>query len=156
MTADAIDIELPDEAATLDLGARLAGAGMPSGLIFLHGELGAGKTTLVRGFLRALGHAGIVKSPTYTLIEPYELGGRQIYHLDIYRLNSAAELDDLGVRDLLGASNTLLVEWPQRAQGALGQADIEIFLAHQGNARKARILNRCSESTQSLAQSVIN
>lgn len=133
----ALDIPLADESATVELGRRLSGL---SGLIFLHGELGAGKTTLVRGFLRGLGHEGAVRSPTYTLIEPYDLGERRVFHLDIYRLSDPEELDFLGVRDELdNPLNTLLVEWPARACGELGQADIEIYLDYDGSARSARI-----------------
>ena len=144
-------LELPDEAATLALGARLAAIPALNGLIFLRGELGAGKTTLVRGFLRALGHEGIVKSPTYTLIEPYELAARSIFHLDIYRLGDPSELDELGVRDLLKDNNTLLLEWPERAQGALKAPDMEISLEYEGDARKAVLTSRHPGVMESLA-----
>jgi tRNA threonylcarbamoyladenosine biosynthesis protein TsaE len=130
------EIELPDESATLKLGAALSRF---TGLVFLHGELGAGKTTLVRGYLQALGHEGPVKSPTYTLIEPYEIAGRRVLHLDIYRLGDPAELEYMGIRDDLGEENTLLVEWPERASGFLGQPDIEIDLDYAESGRKAHI-----------------
>jgi len=109
--AEAIVVNLPDEAATLSLGASLSKC---SGIIFLNGELGAGKTTMVRGFLQALGYQGAVKSPTYTLIDPYEIAGRRILHLDIYRLGDPSELEALAIRDELGADNTLLIEWPSK------------------------------------------
>ena len=130
------DLFLPDAAATLSLGASLAPVG---GLIFLHGELGAGKTTLVRGYLQALGHPGPVKSPTYTLIEPYELQGRRILHLDIYRLGDPEELELMGIRDDLGQGNTLLVEWPDRAAGYFGEPDLDIQLGYSDHARIARV-----------------
>lgn len=132
-----VEIDLPDEASTLKLGAALS---QFRGLIFLHGELGAGKTTLVRGYLQALGHKGPVKSPTYTLIEPYEFAGERVLHLDIYRLGDPTELEYMGIRDDLGAGNTLLVEWPERAKGYLGQADIEIDLHYSDPGRKACVL----------------
>ena len=119
-----------------------------SGIIFLNGELGAGKTTLVRGYLQALGYQGAVKSPTYTLIEPYEVAGRRLLHLDIYRLADPLELEALAIRDELDPDNTLLVEWPQRAQGYLGEPDIEINLLYSGDSRQARIVAKVSLASQ--------
>jgi tRNA threonylcarbamoyladenosine biosynthesis protein TsaE len=143
--ADDIVVDLPDEAATLALGASLSKF---SGIIFLNGELGAGKTTLVRGFLQALGYQGAVKSPTYTLIEPYEVAGRRLLHLDIYRLADPLELEALAIRDELDPDNTLLVEWPERAQGYLGEPDIEINLLYSGDSRQARIVAKVSLASQ--------
>jgi tRNA threonylcarbamoyladenosine biosynthesis protein TsaE len=140
-----IVVDLPDEAATLSLGASLSKF---SGIIFLNGELGAGKTTLVRGYLQALGYEGAVKSPTYTLIEPYEIAGRRLLHLDIYRLGDPLELEALAIRDELDPDNTLLVEWPERAQGYLGEPDIEINLLYNGDARQARIVAKVSLARQ--------
>ena len=88
-------------------------------IVYLKGDLGAGKTTLVRGFLRGLGYKGTVKSPTYTLIEPYRIAGKSICHLDLYRLADAEELEYLGVRDLLQEETVLLIEWPERGEGVL-------------------------------------
>ena len=127
---------LPHERSTEMLGRRLSPL---DGLIFLHGELGSGKTALVRGFLRALGYCGVVKSPTYTLVEPYELSGRRILHLDIYRLSDPEELEYLGVRDEQSGDNTLLVEWPDRAGGSLGEPGVEIFMEYDGAARRATV-----------------
>ena len=143
--AEDIVVDLPDEAATLALGASLSKF---SGIIFLNGELGAGKTTLVRGYLQALGYQGAVKSPTYTLIEPYEVAGRRLLHLDIYRLADPLELEALAIRDELDPDNTLLVEWPQRAQGYLGEPDIEINLLYSGDSRQARIVAKVSLASQ--------
>ena len=134
----------------MSLGGELA---KMTGLIFLHGELGAGKTTLVRGMLRALGYEGAVKSPTYTLLELYELSDRSLLHLDIYRLESAQELDMLGVKDELTDDMTVLVEWPLRAQGELGMPGLEIYLSYTDDgARKACLLARNKQARQLLAR----
>lgn len=148
-----LEIDLPNEASTLRLGAALS---QFRGLIFLHGELGAGKTTLVRGYLQALGHNGPVKSPTYTLIEPYEFAGERVLHLDIYRLGDPAELEYMGIRDDLGMGNTLLVEWPERAKGYLGQADIEIDLNYSEPGRQACILVANPELREGLVEVISN
>jgi tRNA threonylcarbamoyladenosine biosynthesis protein TsaE len=116
-------------------GARLAGA-LPSGIpemlqIQLHGDLGAGKTTLARGFLRALGYAGIVRSPTYTLVESYVVGAVVVVHADLYRLQAPDELEALGLRDLAAADHVWLIEWPERAGHWLPVADIDITLGAQ-------------------------
>jgi len=134
---------LHGEEAQLAFGARLAKAcGDGPLLIFLEGDLGAGKTTLTRGFLRALGHRGAVKSPTYTLIEPYEIGGRQIYHLDLYRVADPDELEYLGLREILAEDAILLIEWPERGAGWLPPPDLRICLWHQGDARRLALSGR--------------
>lgn len=120
------------------LGARLA-AHYPTGTIYLQGELGAGKTTLVRGWLRALGHQGKVKSPTYTLIEPYELAGRWIYHFDLYRLSDPQELENIGARDYFQLDTLCLVEWPERGGSQLPPPDLLITIEHRGEQRRARL-----------------
>ncbi|MGI9245791.1 MAG: tRNA (adenosine(37)-N6)-threonylcarbamoyltransferase complex ATPase subunit type 1 TsaE [Steroidobacteraceae bacterium] len=126
-------------AATRALGARLAAALLASEharshslLITLSGELGAGKTTLVGGLLGALGHVGPVRSPTYTLLEPYRLHGRDIVHCDLYRMRAPEELEDLGLRELHQPGTVLLVEWPDKAGGGLGVADLAVALAYAG------------------------
>lgn len=133
--------ELPDAAATEALGARLAGACGDDGLVvYLHGELGSGKTTLVRGLLHALGHAGRVRSPTYTLVEPYELGARSVYHFDLYRLVDPEELEFMGIRDFLDPAALLLVEWPEKGAGWLPPAELDLSLAYaDGGGRSARL-----------------
>jgi tRNA threonylcarbamoyladenosine biosynthesis protein TsaE len=125
---------------TRALGARLAaalqGADEPGALfIGLTGDLGAGKTTLVGGLLAALGHEGAARSPTYTLIEPYRLAGRDVNHCDLYRLRQPAELDDLGIRDLATPRSLLLLEWPERADGRLGLPDLSLTLAYLDDGR---------------------
>jgi len=116
-------------------GADLA-AVCPSGcIIYLHGDLGAGKTTLVRGFLQGLGHGGAVKSPTYTLLEPYVIAGAYFCHIDLYRLADAGELEYLGLRDLLQEGATLLVEWPEKGQGELPAPDLIIHIEYHQQGR---------------------
>ena len=137
----------PDAPATRALGERFGRAfhecrvatTVPV-LVTLSGELGAGKTTFVGGVLAGLGHAGPVRSPTYTLIEPYRLAGRDVHHCDLYRLRHPDELDDLGLRDLFQAGAVLLVEWPEKAGGRLGDADVHVELRYEGEpAREVRI-----------------
>ncbi len=119
--------QLRDSAATETAGAALAGVLTPGDLVlYLEGDLGAGKTTLVRGLLRGLGHRGHVPSPTYTLVEPYELGGFSLRHMDLYRLADPEELAYLGIREMTGI---LLVEWPERGSHFLPGADLLIRLA---------------------------
>lgn len=130
-----LTLEIEGETAQEGLGRDLARLIEPPCTIHLQGDLGTGKTTLVRGFLRGLGYQGNVKSPTYTLLEPYELDGRNCYHFDLYRLADPGELEYLGVQDLLDQQAILLVEWPERASGALPPPDITVQLKHQGNAR---------------------
>jgi len=133
-------IELAGEAAQLGFGARLAEAlDGRCGIVFLRGDLGAGKTTLVRGLLRALGHQGPVRSPTYTLIEPYEDLAPPTHHLDLYRLGDPEELDYLGLRDLLGGDRLLLIEWPERGAGVLPPPDLELRLSHAPAGRRIAI-----------------
>lgn len=145
-------IELPDEQATEALGAALAPLLAPGLMIHVRGELGAGKTTLVRGLLRALGVTGAVRSPTYTLIEPYELPSFQLYHLDLYRLGDPEELEWLGLRDLLDGRSLCLIEWPERGQGVLPDPDLEVRLEHAGGARRAHLEGRTEAGKRVIAQ----
>ncbi|MGF1548511.1 MAG: tRNA (adenosine(37)-N6)-threonylcarbamoyltransferase complex ATPase subunit type 1 TsaE [Thiotrichales bacterium] len=123
-------IALPDEAATVAFARRLAPLIGAVDLITLAGDLGAGKTTLVRALLQALGHAGRVKSPTFTLLEPYEIAGRAIYHFDLYRLASPDELEYLGFADYRAPGALCLIEWPERAAGWLEPADLQLTLRY--------------------------
>ena len=138
-TPESLVIDLPEEAATLAMGAAL-GKGIAAGaVLYLRGELGAGKTTLCRGLLRALGHAGNVKSPTYTLVVPYQLEGRHVHHFDLYRLSDPEELEYLGIRDYVQTGAVLLIEWPERGCGHLPAADLEIELSLHDGGRRASI-----------------
>lgn len=117
------------------LGGSLARRCQPGMVIYLRGVLGAGKTTLVRGFLRALGHVGAVRSPTYTLVEPYETPALTVWHLDLYRLGEPEELEYLGIREEIGGEVVFLVEWPERGLGVLPPADLEILITYQDSGR---------------------
>ena len=127
-----------NEEATLRLGAELLSL-KNKGLIYLKGELGVGKTTVVRGLLRALGYEGKVKSPTYTIVESYEFGSRTIQHFDLYRLSDPRELLYIGAQELLAEADLTLVEWPDRGKGCLPSPDLEVELAFEGTGRIARI-----------------
>jgi tRNA threonylcarbamoyladenosine biosynthesis protein TsaE len=132
---------LPDEQATAALGAALAQvlSTRGAGTIHLVGDLGAGKSSLARGFLRALGASGAIRSPTYTLLEPYQLGVHRALHMDLYRLVDAEELHQLGLSDYPPDSTLWLVEWPQRGVGVLPPPDVEVQLAISGAGRTARL-----------------
>ena len=134
------EFELSDETATLALGSSVASKSQVPQVIFLRGDLGAGKTTFSRGFLRGRGHDGSVKSPTYTLVEPYEsVPGGPVFHLDLYRLGDAEELAFLGLGDYLSAEGILLIEWPERAEAQLPLANLDITLTTQTSGRKATV-----------------
>ncbi|MDR3087118.1 MAG: tRNA (adenosine(37)-N6)-threonylcarbamoyltransferase complex ATPase subunit type 1 TsaE [Azoarcus sp.] len=131
--------QLANEAATLALGARLAPALAPGLKIWLEGDLGSGKTTLVRGILRASGYVGTVKSPTYTLVEPYVVSGIDLYHFDFYRLTSPEEFLDAGLDEYFSGAGVCLMEWPQQALPYLPQADVVIALTARNGGRHCTI-----------------
>ena len=144
------DEVLAGEAATMALGAALAAAGLSRGAVYLAGELGTGKTTLVRGFLRAAGVTGTIRSPTFTLVEEYRVGASTVGHYDLYRLSDPEELEFLGLRDHLAVDALLFFEWPERGAGVLPHPDLDIRFEYAGtapetDARRVRCTGRGCE-----------
>lgn len=136
---------LADTQATIALGTKIANIvkQLQQGVtVYLNGDLGAGKTTLTRGFVQGMGHQGNVKSPTYTLVEPYELPPWKIYHFDLYRLADPEELEFMGIRDYFNSQCCAFIEWPEKGQGIIAQADIEINLSYDGEQRRVELLSK--------------
>ncbi|NQY63128.1 MAG: tRNA (adenosine(37)-N6)-threonylcarbamoyltransferase complex ATPase subunit type 1 TsaE [Alteromonadaceae bacterium] len=130
---------LPDETATINIGGALASvvlSELKQGIVvYLNGDLGAGKTTLTRGFVQGMGHTGNVKSPTYTLVEPYDLGPWQVYHFDLYRLADPEELEYMGIRDYFSDNCCCFIEWPEKGGGMLTEADLIVNMNYSGEQR---------------------
>ena len=142
---------LANEHETLDVGAQFASLLKPGWVIFLHGDLGAGKTTLVRGLLRGLGFAGRVKSPTYTLVESYNASSLYLYHFDLYRFKHEQEWLEAGFDEIFNGTNICLVEWPERAAKLLPNADIHIHLDMEGDGRRVTIATENTDVARALA-----
>ncbi len=138
-----MNIELHSESETELFGRQLWQILPPKCLVFLRGELGAGKTTLVRGLLRAAGHTGAVKSPTYTLVEEYDIAERKVFHFDLYRIADPEELELIGIRDYLEQQSICFIEWAELGKGFLPEPDIVLNLSHSPNGR---VLNLSSNS----------
>ncbi|GAA4012576.1 tRNA (adenosine(37)-N6)-threonylcarbamoyltransferase complex ATPase subunit type 1 TsaE [Actimicrobium antarcticum] len=145
---------LHDEAGTIALGASLARALAPGLTIYLHGDLGAGKTALTRALLHAAGHTGHVKSPTYTLVEPYTIALQdravEVLHFDLYRMISADDFLDAGFREYFNSNNICIVEWPEKADGVLPAADIDVFLTVTGTGRDVELSAHSDQGYQCL------
>lgn len=133
------------EQDTLDLAARFArtlqetGNNKPGLVIHLQGDLGAGKTTFVRGLLTASGHSGAVRSPTYNIVQPYKINDQSIYHFDLYRINDPEELEELGIRDYFEVGNLCLLEWPEKGKGSLPAPDIIVSLSYVSEGRRIQL-----------------
>ncbi|MDO8263571.1 MAG: tRNA (adenosine(37)-N6)-threonylcarbamoyltransferase complex ATPase subunit type 1 TsaE [Gallionella sp.] len=143
---------LADENATIALAQRLAARLKPGMVIYLHGDLGAGKTTLVRGVLNALGYAGRVKSPTYTLVEPYHASELDLRHFDLYRLHNEEEWEAAGFREEFDQHNIFFIEWPEKALSLIPQADVEISFKILTRGRKLKIHANTEMGRQCLEQ----
>jgi len=132
-------LDIIDAPAMEALGRKLASDCPPGSKLFLQGELGVGKTTLSRGFLNGLGYQGIVKSPTYTLVEPYHIDRLEVFHFDLYRINDPEELESIGIRDYFSSEGICLVEWPEKCAAFLGTPDVHIHIQYQDEQRNVRL-----------------
>jgi len=139
ITPSNLALFLPNEASTEAFAARVAGVIEQATVIYLEGDLGAGKTTFSRGFIQSLGHIGKVKSPTYTLVEPYEIKPWRIFHFDLYRLSDAEELEFMGIRDYFDDDCLCLIEWPDKGAGLLASADLHISIEFSETGRALKL-----------------
>ena len=135
-------IPLKNETETTEIGSKLASCLKGGEVIYLKGELGTGKTTLVRGVLNRLGHTGNVKSPTYTIVEPYLIDSHVIYHFDLYRLDDPEELESLGIRDYCDGQSICFFEWPEKGGNILPNADINLELTYIESTREVEFTSK--------------
>jgi len=146
---------LADESATIAVGKKLADIvqnQLEQGIVvYLYGDLGAGKTTLTRGFVQGMGHVGHVKSPTYTLVEPYELNDWLVYHFDLYRLSDPEELEYMGIRDYFAANCCCFIEWPEKGRGMIKEPDLCVELAYSEEQRTINL-----QAKSALGELVLN
>ncbi|MFT7558180.1 MAG: tRNA threonylcarbamoyladenosine biosynthesis protein TsaE [Flavobacteriales bacterium] len=133
------EFTLYGESKTVEFGRALAKSARYGSCVHLHGDLGAGKTTLCRGFIRSMGHSAAVKSPTYTLVEPYEFNGRQVFHFDLYRVSDPEELEYIGIRDYFHPKSLSLIEWPDKGAGMLPEPDLVLDLRVVGLGRRLTV-----------------
>ncbi|WP_166420409.1 tRNA (adenosine(37)-N6)-threonylcarbamoyltransferase complex ATPase subunit type 1 TsaE [Pseudoalteromonas sp. Z1A8] len=149
------EFHLTDEVATVSMGNRVADVIEQGAVIYLHGDLGAGKTTFTRGVVQGFGHTGKVKSPTYTLVEPYELERANVYHFDLYRLGDPEELEYMGIRDYFSPDAICVVEWPEKGGEFIPVPDLDITLSYMGNERKI-VINSASERGIAIVEKLNN
>lgn len=151
-----LTIQLATEEHTEALGQSLAAIVSAPITIYLEADLGVGKTRLSRAILHGLGHTGTVKSPTYTIVEPYELDNMTVYHFDLYRLTDPSELDYMGIRDYFTESTVALIEWPNNGHGYINEPDLVIKLAYDGAGRTCQIAAKTPNGTAGLDQLKLN
>ena len=145
-------LELKTVADTEKLGAALWKQLPPKSLVFLNGELGAGKTTLVRGVLRATGYTGAVKSPTFTLVEEYQINDRKILHFDLYRISDPEELEWIGIRDYMAQESVCFIEWSELGRGFLPEPDLVLNLTINGQQRMAEVIFHSEKAKSFISQ----
>jgi len=147
---------LADESATIAMGNKLADIvkkSLKQGIVvYLYGDLGAGKTTLTRGFVQGMGHNGHVKSPTYTLVEPYDLDEWQVFHFDLYRLSDPEELEYMGIRDYFADNCCCFIEWPEKGHGMIKAPDLQINLAYSDEQRTLSVQAKTALGEQVLTE----